>query len=269
MRHEVRDLGFRRNRNVGIDAPLGAGAADRYLARSRVVIPAEDNDGDLAVGANQPGRAQPHPGRPDDLDAGVRKLGREQRDLQEEVSDVSLSGNALLRGAADDKKGESLHDDTAGLTDSRADGLLAAATHFDQFKRDDHFVHDDHAPSKKDSKVDHEGYLEEADYGDDDIHYESDYGLDDCAHGQCGLKDSCAHGQCSLKDSCAHGQCGLKDDHYQDDYQEPYCPHGDGRCHKAAPAKVDLDHRGIVHGGDRRIRGGYGHGQRSYGGHAW
>ena len=89
---ETRDLGFRRTeRDVAIDAPVGAGASDRLLARSQVVIPAEDNDGDLAVGANDAGRAQPHPGNPDDLQAGAARLGAEQADLNREVADVDLS----------------------------------------------------------------------------------------------------------------------------------------------------------------------------------
>merc|ERR1712150_24880 len=132
MGDETRDLGFRRTeRDVAIDAP--AGSADRLLAGSQVVIPAEDNDGDLAVGANDAGRAQPKVGNPDDLAAGAAGLGAEQADLNQEVADISLSNNEILDGAADDKTGESVMDDVSGLTDSRADGLLASATQFDQF----------------------------------------------------------------------------------------------------------------------------------------
>ena len=166
-------------------------------------------------------------------------------------------------------------DDVNGLTDSRADDLLDRSTQFQQFGdvnsldrldgrashgRADYYVDDEphapHAPqpSKRDAKVDH-GYLDEADYGDDDLH--ADDGYDSCAHGQCGVKDSCAHGQCGVKDSCAYGQCGpVKDS----------CAHG--QC----SVKEDLDHNGIVHGGDRRIRGSYGYGsygRRSYGGYAY
>merc|ERR1712156_1142641 len=125
---------------------------------------------------------------------------------------------------------------------------------FGRHSKYDYYVDDEpHAPqlSKRDSKVD-QGYLDEADYGDDDLHAD-----DSCAHGQCSLKqESCAYGQCDVKDSCAHGQCGVKDS----------CAHG--QC----GVKEDLDHDGIVHGGDRRIRGSYGYGsygRRSYGGYAY
>ena len=157
-------------------------------------------------------------------------------------------------------------DDVRGLTDSRADDLLDRSTQFQQFGkvnnldgraphgRADYYVDDEpHAPqlSKRDSKVD-QGYLDEADYGDDDLHAD-----DSCAYGECDVKDSCAHGQCGVKDSCAYGQCGpVKES----------CAHG--QC----GVKEDLDHDGIVHGGDRRIRGSYGYGsygRRSYGGYAY
>merc|ERR1711997_278205 len=168
------DLDFRRTeRDVAIDDVRGADASDRLRARSQVVIPAEDNDGDLAVGANQPGRAQPQVGRPDDLDAGVSRLGVEQRDLDREVSDVDLSSNSILRGAADDRVNESVMDDVNGLTDSRADDLLDRSTQFRQF--------DD--VNNLDGRASHG----RADYyGDDEPH--ADDGYDSCAYGQCSRK---------------------------------------------------------------------------------
>merc|ERR1719288_340756 len=126
-------------------------------------------------------------------------------------------------------------DDVNGLTDSRADDLLDRSTQFRQF--------DD--VNNLDGRASHG----RADYYVDDDLYADD-GYDSCAYGQCSRKVEkapvCSKGQCGRKqDSCAYGQCGVKE---------------------------DLDHNGIVHGGDRRIRSSYGYGsygRRSYGGYAY